>query len=278
MGRVESETARPLDNAGLNLSLTYTPAVLNFGEWQYAPTASVNGAVTTSSPGEHRRFAGLQATHSLSRSLPLGEGHSLSFNVSQSAGTLAEWGGDTPMTRALAHAGSVFWQSFGDNASQTFAGLSLSDSRSWGASEGRFQMVNLQLTRRTQLSRTSSWSANITTQATRNEASDIDPFTGLLRLQAPGWQHFHTGTVSYENQRVFGVPRLRLTVLLSANSQQLDRRAAGDIDAPIERISESFESRLDYTVGRLDLRLSARQARVEGRPVSSVFVRAQRRF
>jgi hypothetical protein len=62
------------------------------------------------------------------------------------------------------------------------------------------------------------------------------------------------------------------------NSAQLERRADGDIDAPRERITESLENRLDYTIGRLDARLSARIARVEGRAVSAVFLRVQRRF
>jgi hypothetical protein len=93
-----------------------------------------------------------------------------------------------------------------------------------------------------------------------------------------GWMRYYNGTVSYENQRAFGVPRLRGTVLLGVNSQPLERRALGDIDAPRERISESLEARLDHAIGQLDTRLSARVARVDGRVLAAVQARAQRRF
>ena len=74
------------------------------------------------------------------------------------------------------------------------------------------------------------------------------------------------------------MPRLRFTTLLSVNSQQLESRQAGDIDAPVERISESLESRFDYSIGRLEARLSARLARVDGRKVAALFARVQRRY
>ena len=74
------------------------------------------------------------------------------------------------------------------------------------------------------------------------------------------------------------MPRLRHTVLLGVNSQQLERRALGDIDAPRERISQSLESRLDFAIGRLETRLSARVADVDGHRVAALQARAQRRF
>jgi c(7)-type cytochrome triheme protein len=58
------------------------------------------------------------------------------------------------------------------------------------------------------------------------------------------------------------------------NSQQLESRLAGDIDAPVERISESLESRLDYSIGRLEARLSARAAGTRRRPHRRRAVRA----
>jgi len=172
----------------------------------------------------------------------------------------------------------IFWQGTGEGLSQTYVGLSASDSRTWAQETGRFQLVNAQVTRRTQLTRHSSWSGNLTWQSTRSDTTQLDAFTGELRLSSPGWQRFYSGTLSYENQRFFDVPRLRYTVLLAVNSQQLESRAAGDIDAPRERISESLENRIDYSIGRLEARLTARLARVEGRSVASLFARVQRRY
>jgi hypothetical protein len=121
-------------------------------------------------------------------------------------------------------------------------------------------------------------SANLTLQATRNDAELLDVFTGQRRLSSDGWQRYTSGAISFESQRVFGVPRLRFTSVLSLNSQQLERREAGDFDAPLERVTESFEARLDWVVGRLDTRLSARLVRIDGRMVSALAARAVRRF
>ena len=121
-------------------------------------------------------------------------------------------------------------------------------------------------------------SANLTAQATRNEASEVDVFTGQLRERGNGWQRYTQGTLSYENQRAFGVPRLRHSVLLGVSSQPLESRDLGDTDEPRERISEPLETRLDYAIGRLDTRLSARAARVDGRWMVALQARAQRRF
>jgi hypothetical protein len=158
------------------------------------------------------------------------------------------------------------------------AGFTLSDSRTQSGTDGRYQFANLQLSRRDQLSRYSSWSANLTLQASRSDAELLDPFTGERRPTGDGWQRYASGTLSYESQRVWGVPRLRFTALLSLNTQQSERRANGDLDAPLERVTESLEMRLDWTAGRLDTRLAARMARVDGRSVAAISARAMRRF
>lgn len=260
-----------------NASATYTPAPIPFGEWRYAPTLGANFGLTRATGAGERVTLGAQASHGLSRDWPLDEGEMVSLNLSQSVATLHEsvTGQDS---RALAHSVGLYWQSGAVGASQGFVGLSASDARSWDDGRGRFQLVNLQFTRRLQVSRDAHWSGNLTWQASRSDLTAIDPFDGLPRLQSPGWQRYYSGALSYEDQRLFGVPRLRYTLLLAVNSQQIERRAVGDIDAPLERVSESVENRLDFAIGRLDARLSARVARIEGRTVSAVFARVLRRY
>jgi len=263
--------------ASLGASIAWAPAGTLLSGWQYAPSASLSGSQAETSGEAPRRSLGLQAAHSVSRNALFGDADSVTASLTQSGALLRE-SLSPSLNRAIAHSASLFWQSWGSAASQTFAGLTLSDSIVYAEERGRFQMVNLQLSRRTQLSRASNWSANLTLQGTRNESSQVDPFSGERRTLAPGWQQYHSGTVSYEHQRAFDVPRLRLSLLASANSQQLEQRAAGDIDAPVQRIDRSLEARLDYSIGRLDTRLSARQAVVDGRAVSLIHARAQRRF
>lgn len=274
---IEPDTGTRSLSATGNAAVTYSPEGLMVGQWRYTPSLGASGSANRSSEAGERYSLGAQAVHGLSRSYALGETDSLSVNLTQSLGVLRETQ-TAEVARALAHSASVFWQGTGEGLSQTYVGLSASDSRTWAQETGRFQLVNAQVTRRTQLTRHSSWSGNLTWQSTRSDTTQLDAFTGELRLSSPGWQRFYSGTLSYENQRFFDVPRLRYTVLLAVNSQQLESRAAGDIDAPRERISESLENRIDYSIGRLEARLTARLARVEGRSVASLFARVQRRY
>jgi hypothetical protein len=274
---VDSGAAGRANAVTANASANHTPEPIPLGEWRYAPTLGASLGATRATAAGERYTLGAQAAHGLSRDWPLDEGEMVSLNMTQSVATLHESVTEQD-TRALAHSVGLFWQSGGGSASQGFVGLSASDSRTWDQGNGRFQMVNLQFSRRLQMSRHAHWSGTLTWQASRSDATLIDPFDGLPRLQSPGWQRFYSGALAYENQRVFGVPRLRYTLQLAVNSQQIERRAVGDIDAPLERISESVENRLDYAIGRLDARLSARVARIEGRTVSSIFARVQRRY
>lgn len=275
--RLQTSAGTVSDATGFNGTVGWTPNGTQLAGWRYTPSASTNFGLTQTSGAERRQVLGLQGSHGLSRDWVVGEGQQLALNVSQSAAVLKE--SLTPtLALALAHSLGVFWQAAGEGGQQRFASLSLSDSRSRAASDGQFQLVNLQLSQRTQVSRQTGWSVNLTLQATRNESTEIDAFTGDRRLQASGWQHFYSGGASLEQQRLFGIPRLRHTLQFSVNSQQIERRSAGDIDAPRERITQSLESRVDYAVGRLDLRLSARHAMVDGRAVATVNARLQRRF
>jgi len=141
-----------------------------------------------------------------------------------------------------------------------------------------FQLVNLQWSQRSQLSRLASWSGSLTAQSSHARIALADTATGALLDLDGGWQHYASGTLHYEQQRLFDVPRLRFTLLAGVSTQQLLRRSAGDVDAPLSFVSRSVEARLDYTVGRLEARLSARAARVDDRSVAALIARVTRRF
>lgn len=273
----QTENAAAAQAVGLSGSASWAPPALAWGDWRYMPSLSASASMTDDSVQRARRLLGWQAGHSLARDLRLTPASSLTIGLTQSVAALHESGRDE-VTRALAHGASLGWQHVADGGNQSYAALSLSQSRSGGAGSGSFTLANLQLSQRMPLSRYSSVNANATLQATRNRSSDIDPFSGQPRVVAEGWQPFYSASASYEQQRAFDVPRLRLVLLLAATSQPLERRALGDIDAPRERIGASAEARLDWSVGRLETRLSARAARVDGRLVSAFQARAQRRF
>lgn len=274
----ELETGgRATKSATAGAAVYWTPASVELGNWRWVPDASANVGLSHTSTEGSRALQGLQGSQTVSRDWALDEQQSLSLSLSQGAAVLHESPGDV-RTRSLAPTASLYWQAVGDGGRQSFAGLSLSEARSWARESGRFQLVNLQWSQRLRLSRYSGGAANLTLQATRNDTTLVDAFTGQRRDERSGWQRYYTAAINFDQQRFLGVPGLRYSLLVSANSQQLDRRAFGDIDAPTERISESVENRLDYTIGRLETRLSARVARVEDRWVAALLLRAQRRF
>ncbi len=286
-----------------NVTLGWAPVGVLLGEgpgaWRYTPGVSASlgasrssGVVATPSgtaPAGRRLTEGLQFNHGLGRDWLADDGGSLSLQLSQSLGALHDSQAASTV-RALAHTVGAYWQGglsgSGDTASYGYASASYSDSRTLGggtpgtagSTGGRFQLLNLQFSRRAGLSRYSSWNGNLTAQGSRSDTTQLDVFTGQTRQGGPGWLPFYSGSLSYEHLRVADVPRLRYTATLTVNSQAFESRAAGDIDALRERVTASIEQRLDHNVGQLELRLLARAARVDGRPVSLIGARALRRF
>lgn len=260
-----------------NGSATWAPDGVDWGAWRYSPSVGFNAGAARVDAVQSRWLAGVQGSHALARSWQLGATESLGVTLTQSAAVLHE-SQNAELVRALAHSAALYWQSIHNGTSQRFASLSVQDSRTRAVGDGSYQFVNLQLSQRVQLSRYTSWSANVTLQASRNDSTEIDAFSGDLLTQHTGWQPFYSGSISLEQQRLFEVPRLRHTLQLTVNSQQLERRRLGDIDAPRQRISASLESRIDYSIGRLAVRFTARAAQVENRVVALLALRAVRSF
>jgi hypothetical protein len=306
--QTDSGIGRLTRSASTSIGWAPAPRLLFGADWRYAPTVSLSATASdvrrhdsadtpassasgdaTSPPGADltnqdpnmRRTLGLQLEHGASRSLRLDAGRgSLAFSLSQSLGLLHA-SPEADNARALAHGASVYWQSSpaaGDGMTQSYAGLSLSDARAWTPQPAHFQLVNLQFSQRRQLARHASWSGDLTVQASHNDVGQIDAFSGEMRMATGGWQRYSNGNLIYEDQRFLGVPRLRYTAILGLHSQQFESRRFGDIDAPRERISQSIENRLDYSIGRLETRLAARYARVDGRAVTVLQARVLRRY
>jgi hypothetical protein len=269
----------PTRNASFNASANWTPRSVLFGQWRYAPSVALNAGLTRGDEASERKFAAVQFSHSASRDFVQTDTERVSLSAAQSIGWLADATSlERQQTTSLTHSLGLVWQTVSDASQQRFASASISDYRSRNGEDASFQLVNLQWSQRTQLSRLASWSGSLTWQASRSNSTQTDLFTGERFEQDEGWQHFASGSISAEHQRVFGVPRLRFTLLAGISTQQLQRRSAGDIDAPLRYVSRSLEARLDYAIGKLEARLSARAARVDERNLASVIARIQRRF
>lgn len=251
---------------GQNASIAYSPDFINLGKFDYRWNAA--GSATNSTGGDtgSRQTVTGQASHNLLRNVPLADTSVVGFNFGQSYSAAYDAAAATSQT--LSNTAAATWNKT-QEAVTTYASLSATDSRTLGRNSNEFQLINLQASRNTQLSRGSFWAGSLTLQATR-QSSAASP--------AGGFNTFTSGNLVYQHQRAFGIPRLRYYANLTVSSQQFASRLTGDVNAPRERISSSFENRLDYTIGRTDLSLTARIAEIDGQRNGLIFFRLNRQF
>lgn len=251
-------------SAGAN----YQSDTFDLGAFRYSGFASgsLSNRTDSTDSGQHLT---LQAGHSLNRSTAFGGG-TLGLNLNQSASS--DFDTHTPANNTdthspvivrLSHSGSLTWN---DTAGQktTFLRLSASDSRAVSGAQDFFQILNLQASRNESLGRNVSWAGNLTIQAAR-QGTGATPATTVTTSSAD---------LSYRHQRAFGVPRLRFVSEL---------RIYGDAPLPMlaspqEQETRSWENRLDYSIGRLDLRLSARISEVNKKQSSLLMFTLNRQF
>jgi hypothetical protein len=99
-------------------------------------------------------------------------------------------------------------------------------------------------------------------QAVRQRSIKKDPLAGTqstadLNTNPNEFVSTSSGSLSYQNQRVFGVRRLRFTSDVRLNSEALLPLLGG----PQDQETAAWENRFDYSVGRTQFRLNAVWAR-----------------
>ncbi|MGQ0524684.1 MAG: hypothetical protein ACT4P8_13615 [Betaproteobacteria bacterium] len=233
----------------------------------YTWNTGANVANQTGAVEGTRQNIGAQIGHNFSYSLLLGEGSQLILGLGQ--GITTNFDTDTAQSQTLSHNGSLSWRLSRNGTTSAYLGLLAADARTSGYNANEFQMINFQASGQVQFDRNSSAAANLTVQGVR-QSTNSTPSAGFS-LNA-------SGTLSYFHVRVFDVPRLRYTALYGINESQFRTRLQGDVDAPRERVTQSFEQRFDYNVGRVAMRLSMRIADIEGRRDALLFFRLAREF
>lgn len=241
------------------------PFDLRLASWSY----SAGAQASHQSGGEEagRTIAGVQADHQVSRAIPVGT--SATFNL------LATQGGavidDTVRGRTLTvrHTGSAGLRAITSDASDAFLGVSAGQSESTGGIEDRFRLVNVQASGQLRFSAFDFLSMNLTAQWTRSRRDGEAGEESRRQL---------FGTVSYQHARVLGVPRLRFIASASFSDAFLDSRLLGNLDASRENVTRLIDQRLLYDIGRLEIRLGMRIARIEGRDDRQWYIRINRQF
>lgn len=246
-------------NTNQSVGVTYQPESIEVSDFHYSRTAS---SVVTNTTGAHDagRQLTLQLSHNLSRRFALGTGSAIGTEIAQSVAALtgsAMSNGESASTKRLTHSGSVSWD-MSKETGMALLRLSATDSRNVGGNEEFFQMINFQASSNLPTGNYGSWSGNLTIQAVRQNVGNVVGMsdTGLTQQRANQKQGFvttSTGSLIYQQQRAFGVRRLRFMSSLRLNSQAL-LPLLGD---PMGQETAGWENRLDYSIGRTQIRFNA---------------------
>ncbi len=266
----------------LNGGANYTSDIVSWGAYRYGWNGGANlstynqgGGAGAAGAGSKRSTFNTRIGHNINRQFTLGDNSSIGIFASQAYARVAD--SVYPTSQTLVHNGGLNWSRRAGEAASGMLGLTASDSRTTGLLKQHFEMVNLQASGQFRTSQHGFLNANFTVQGTRQSSSSASsPFTGLA---APtGFNTNTSGSVGFQHMRAFGVAGLRSLTSYNVNQYQYRTRFDGDINAPIERVNHALEQRFDYSIGRIDLRLSLRIAELEGRTNGLLFFTLTRQF
>lgn len=232
-----------------SVAASYQPDAIEWGAFQYNWGTIANASNQTGGEASDRQLT-LQFSHSLSRSIKLEGGGTVSMDANQSLSASASRRSsvsDGTSTKQLTHNGSVSWGS-SQQAGSALLRLSASDSRGLDGNQEFFQLINFQASSNLLASSYSSWTGNLTIQAVRQgknaSVDSTEPIKGFVTSSG--------GSIGYQNQRLFGNRRLRFVSDLRLNSQALLPLFGSGKDQEIS----AWDNRLNYSIGRTQLQLS----------------------
>lgn len=241
-----------------NIGIAYQPDSFDLGGFQYGWTTSASA--NRSSGEQVSGDLALSFGHYLGRTTTLTPRTSISMNANQSISASAKSGGrqqtggaaNDGVRKYLTHGASLGGSLAGESASAS-AYLSASDGRSISGNGEFFQSINFQASSNMPSSKTASWSGNFTIQASRQGGADARAFGAAVQnSRDAGFVTNSSGSVSYQQQRLFGIRRLRLVSDFRVSGQALLPLLGGPQDQELS----AWDSRFDYVVGRTQFRLN----------------------
>ncbi|HEB56536.1 MAG TPA: hypothetical protein ENI98_09570 [Gammaproteobacteria bacterium] len=262
-------TANRTENGGSSaitstqsMGAKYNPAYMDLGKFRYNWNSSIN-TLNRSGGGLDGQHVTGQLGHNILRSYNIHPG--LEYSASFSQSLVTEY--DTVSADVTRINNSVsFTGRKSDGAGNIYARLTGSDSRSVISSRREiYQFINMQLTSSHSLTFKSALTGNITVNATRNE---------LPNTPTGGFATTSSANLVYRQVMVFNVPRLYFISELKFD-KELTRPFAINREKQDRRI---WENRLDYTVGRLQMRLSLRVSKINSTSYNIFMFRVKRLF
>lgn len=265
------------------LTGTYQGDVIKLGEATY----NWSGALAFSQSrieGLEDNTVSSQLGHSLTRIWPLGDQSSLTGSLGQSISAAYSFGDaqvpgrlEQGLSRALTHTAGLTW--YANRADRNaYVRLSASDARQLDGERAKFQILHLQVSGTHEIDRFRSWSGDLTVQRVFQHSLVLPTTIGPASPFGFERQITHTasGDLSWRQQRVFGVPRLRFQSRLHLSHDA--RSQANALLAIPDREDASWENRLDYQIGRLETSALVRLSRTDGLWRGLGHLRVQRNF
>lgn len=264
----ESDGGRDELRSEQQTDLRYRPAGLQLGRFVYDWSGSgvVGNRTSSEAPSVQRVAANLG--HTLSRRARLADGSSVVWRLSQ-RGQAAEESRDEG-SRSLSHSLSGTW-SRSEGSHRMFVQGRLTDNRQFGERQDVFQLANLQASSNTRLSEVARFSGDVTLQASRRVDKDVSP-------HREDTNYATSADLVYRTSRLLEVNRLGFRSELSYRSDSF-LGLAEERSAAEERAAElSWTNRLDYRIGRLDLRAESEVTRRDDDVDYQLFFTVRRDF
>jgi hypothetical protein len=253
-------------------------SVFSFSDAGISTATTRDTGFTISGHDETQTTLGVQLGHTLSRSWPITPQSALGLNggqtlaVSQNRSSHSEPGSIPNSSRTLLQNIAATWN-VADAGRSALARASYSDSMELGGSQSRFQLANFQLSGNFSFDRSRTLGGDLTLQRVTQRSGNLQqldvlgPRTGSAAA---------SGEITYRQQRLFGLPRLRFTSRLRL-AQDVLKQAGTFITIP-DRETRLWENRLDWLVGRLETQLMFRISEVDGKRRNFLMLRMQRSF
>jgi hypothetical protein len=252
-----------------NLTLAYAPAPVPVGAAQYHWGAAGTLGNTDDSDQPSVQNLSLNVRHGLDRILADGRGRTITLSASQSASQFLD--SENGRLFTLNHGGSaaVAWNG-GDTSSRLQANLG--DSRLMGQGPDSRQNEAID-----QTSQTADVLGTHSIRTSRFSALEGDANVGVTRVLDQDEESrfvFATVGAGYSHQHAFAVDRLRIRSRLEYAAY--DSRQGAFATESEERLS--WDNRLDYTVGLLNMNARRTVTELDGSRTTTTSVGASRSF
>jgi hypothetical protein len=158
--------------------------------------------------------------------------------------------------------------------SSSYLRLSASDRRTYGDREDVFQLLTFQASSQMRFSRTRSLNGGFSVQYNKSESSTV------MNDEMDNSAFTYSVDLTFRQMDLFNVERLNFLSELRLLSRELRRDDIFDEEVGVdaERSDQVWRNELDYTVGKLELRLLADVREIDNRWMSQIFFRVRRYY